>query len=623
MDITNPGLVNVADQAIGNPSTAVQSLAIPEDSDVLVPVSGQGTPRAEDVTSAGGTAGPTPTEVIVGGQPPASPSQSRGEIPGVAPQFLPSPQANLANTVLQQSIPQSQTAEFTVAAGTSIQTNQDAATQRDYTVTQVLDADTGKPPVVPTPPSYGTFNSVQDTGRSTVTVVSPTPLTGSSALSSGDVVNIAGAPASPYDGPHQASNVLSINGLALKAINPLTGKTTLGSTATLPSSLASAKKIQVTGAPYTGLWTPSDVVSMAGNIDGVFDNGGVLPGTVIIAADSATALADSQLVRLAAPGYTGFCQVSPGSVVNVAGAFGHVTSGVGSVTIQAGNTSGLVIGQQVEITGSAHYNGIYRIQDVTPTTFKIPWSGPYYQDAGSWQVYNFVVDVPYSGSTTIGNWSSNTFDIDTPFTTDLTVPAATWNVYTFEIAAAYGATASGAWNRIQPAVIPTSRYRLSVSPADLLSFGISLLGRIITFDGATLTVADRRATRPIAYFGAGYIIIDADEPDDPVMPVLAIPQPGDTLSMYVQRQNSEVFSATSAASQDVDVFPLAGGVPAQPPAPNPSAPQGLSSMGTVDVTVGPQPGAPIITSGVRVPTAINVNVSDQATSVGLPVEVHA
>ena len=35
MDVTNPGLVNVADQVVGNPSTAVQSLAIPEDSNPL------------------------------------------------------------------------------------------------------------------------------------------------------------------------------------------------------------------------------------------------------------------------------------------------------------------------------------------------------------------------------------------------------------------------------------------------------------------------------------------------------------------------------------------------------------------------------------------------------------
>ena len=326
MDVTNPGLVNVADQVIGNPSVAVSSLAIPEDSDVLVPVANQGMPRARDVAAAGDTTGPTPTSSDVIQQQPASPSQSRGEIPGVAPQFLPFPQNNLTNTVDQQSIPQSQTAEFSVAAGTVIQTNQNAATQRDYTVTKVLDADTGLPPVIPT-------------------------------------------------------------------------------------------------------------------------------------------------------------------------------------------------------------------------------------------------------------------------------------------------------------AAPTTRLKLFVAPTDLLSFGISLLGRILTFDSSILTVADRKATRPITYFGQDYVIIDVNEPDDPSMPVLAIPQPGDTFFIYVQRQNSEVFSDTNAASQNVDVFPPAGGVPAQPPTPNPFTPQNQLSMGTVDVSVGPQPnqqaGVPaIITGGVQVPTAINVNVADQATSVGLPKNIY-
>jgi hypothetical protein len=40
------------------------------------------------------------------------------------------------------------------------------------------------------------------------------------------------------------------------------------------------------------------------------------------------------------------------------------------------------------------------------------------------------------------------------------------------------------------------------------------------------------------------------------------------------------------------------------------------------VSVGPQPNQPIITSGVQVPTAINVNVADQATSVGTPKNVY-
>ena len=623
MDVTNPGLVNVADHVVGNPSVAVSSLAVPENDDVLVPIANQGTPRAEDVAAAGDSTGPTPSNSNVIQQQPASPSQSRGEIPGVAPQFLPFPQNNLVNTIEQQNIPQSQTAEFSVAAGTVIQTNQDAATQRDYTVTKVIDPDTGLPPVVPTPPLSGSFSSVQNTGGSTVTVMSPPTVP---PLSNGDVINIAGTPSSLYAGPQQVGNVLALAGQVQKAINPGAGKTTLGSSTTLPAGLAAAKKISVTGAPYTSPpnapWSISNVVSVSGNIDGIFDNSAVLPGTVVIAANAATTLAANQLIYLAATGYTGFGQVSPGTVVNVAGSFGHVTAGIGVVTIQAGSTTGLGDGRYVEITGSAHYNGIYKIQNVTPTTFDILWAGPYSDDAGSWQCYNFVVNIPYSGSTATGGWASNTFDINTAFTTDFAAPPANWTVYSFEITATYAGTASGTWSRIEPTAAPTTRLKLFVAPTDLLSFGISLLGRILTFDSNIPTVADRKATRPITYFGNDYVIIDVNEPDDPFVPVLAYPQTGDTFFIYVQRQNSEVFSDTAAASQNVDVFPPGGGVPAQPPAPNPFVPQNQLSMGTVDVSVGPQPNKPIITSGVQVPTAINVNVANQATSVGLPKNVY-
>lgn len=622
MDVTNPGLVNVADHVVGNPSVAVSSLAIPENNDVLVPVANQGEPRAVDVTAAGDSTGPTPSNSNVIQQQPASPSQSRGEIPGVAPQFLPFPQNNIVNTVDQQNVPQSQTAEFSVAAGTVIQTNQNAATQRDYTVTKVLDADTGLPPVVPTPPVTGSFSSVQNTGGSTVTVMSPPAIP---PLSNGDVVNIAGTPSS-YDGAQQVSNVLALAGQVQKAINPGTGKTTLGSSTTLPPELVTAKKIQVSGAPYTSPpnapWSISNVVSISGNIDGIFDNSAVLPGTVIIAAGAATALVNNQLVYLTATGYTGFGQVSPGTVVNVAGSFGHVTAGIGVVTIQAGSTTGLINGQYVEITGSAHYNGIYKIQNVTPTTFDIVWAGPYSDDAGSWKCYNFVVNIPYSGSSATGNWASNTFDINTAFITDFTSSPNNWTVYSFEITATYVSPASGTWSRIEPTAAPTTRLKLFVTPTDLQSFGISLLGRILTFDGNILTVADRKATRPITYFGNDYVIIDVNEPDDPFIPTLAIPQVGDTFFIYVQRQNSEVFTDNAAASQNVDVFPPGGGVPAQPPVPNPFVPQNQLSMGTVDVSVGPQPNKPIITAGVQVPTAINVNVANQATSVGLPKNVY-
>ena len=61
-DITNPGLVNVADQAF-KPDLKVDSLAIPLDDDVLVPVANQ------DIDPVTGNplsvAFPTPAESIV------------------------------------------------------------------------------------------------------------------------------------------------------------------------------------------------------------------------------------------------------------------------------------------------------------------------------------------------------------------------------------------------------------------------------------------------------------------------------------------------------------------------------------------------------------------------------
>jgi hypothetical protein len=53
-------------------------------------------------------------------------------------------------------------------------------------------------------------------------------------------------------------------------------------------------------------------------------------------------------------------------------------------------------------------------------------------------------------------------------------------------------------------------------------------------------------------------------------------------------------------------------------------PTGISNenfQGTTEVSTGLQPGEPVITSGEKAPTAINVNVSDQDAVIGLPVNV--
>ena len=621
MDVTNPGLVNVADQVIGNPSTAVQSLAIPEDSDVLVPVADEGYPRAGDVTATedgGGSTGPTPSNESVIQQPPASPSQSRGQIPGVAPTFLPFPQDNLINTVDQQQSSQSQAQapEFTVIGPSrTVQTNQDADTQRDYMITSVRDADTGGPVVVPSPSLSGAFGSVQNTGGSTVTLVSPTPLTG---LSTNDVVSVAGTPPT-YDGVNQAGNVLSLAGTFGAAAASISGtKTTLGSVTPLPAGLSSAKAVSIAGAPYTGDHRLSNMV----NLSGTFISSGATtpPGPqIIISSPSPTGIANGQLVNL--PGTYSWKSVS--NVVNLSGSFSSaadsiVNPGVTTTLTSLGSLPATMQnGQRVIIAGSAHYDNapgttwVISNVDLLAGTFDIstPFTG---NDSGNWSVHTFQITAALGA--TSGTWTAYTFDIDVaPGIT----AAGSWTVYTFEIPATYSTNESGTWTRVTTPGYATSRFRLYVSPPDLTSFGLSLAGRKMVFDDVVLplTVANNGATRTVAYFGQDYVVVSKDDPADPFVPSLATPQAGDSFALYVQRQGSEVFSDSLGTASDVTILPVTPKV-GVPPIPS------FILEGPISVSTGPQPGKPIITGGVQVPTAITVNVADQASSVGLPANVY-
>jgi hypothetical protein len=621
MDITNPGLVNVADQSCGNPSTAVQSLAIPIDSDALVPVADEGHPRADDVTSTkdgGGSKGPTPADAIVIQQPPASPSQSLGQIPGVAPLFLPFPQISLVNTVdgQQSSQSQAQAPEFTVMGPSrSVQTNQDEDTLRDYTITGVRDADTGGPVVVPSPPPAGSFGSVQDTGGSTVTVVSPAPLAG---LAAGDAVSLAGAPPT-YDGIHQISNVLSLSGTFGAAAASISGtKTTLGSTTPLPAGLASAKAVSIAGAPYTGDHLLSDVVNSSGTF--IAAGSTTPPGPqIIISSPSPTGLSDGQLVNL--PGTYLWRTVS--DVTDLSGSFvsaadSIVNPGVTTTLTSLGSLPAtLQDGQRVIITGSAHYNNapgtawVISNVNLIAGTFDIStaFAG---NDSGNWSVHTFQITAAPGAAS--GTWTAYTFDIDVaPGITS----SGAWTVYTFEISAAYSGSESGTWTKSLPPGYTTSRYRLYVSPQDLLSSGLSLAGRPIVFDDVVLpqTAANNGAARTVEYFGSGYIIVSRDNPADPLVPSLATPQAGDSFTLHIQRQGSETFNESLGSVSDVTILPPPINVP---PAPVPS----FASEGPIGVSTGPQPGKPIITGGVQAPTAITVNVADQATSVGLPANVY-
>jgi hypothetical protein len=164
----------------------------------------------------------------------------------------------------------------------------------------------------------------------------------------------------------------------------------------------------------------------------------------------------------------------------------------------------------------------------------------------------------------------------------------------------------------------TTRYMLVVNPPNpvLTAFPVTMLGRQVVFADDTLTAGDQGAARIITGFGANFVVVN--QADDSVsngdVPVLAQPQAGDTFTIDTQRQGSEQVNTTSSPTVDVIILP-------PPPTfvPNPAQSQG--SLGTLNVSTGPQPVPPPVTSGTRVPTATNVFVADQATSVGLPVNV--
>jgi hypothetical protein len=160
----------------------------------------------------------------------------------------------------------------------------------------------------------------------------------------------------------------------------------------------------------------------------------------------------------------------------------------------------------------------------------------------------------------------------------------------------------------------TTRFALVVAPPSLNSYPISILGREIVFDSATITTADRDAVRVITGYKTNYIVIDKEDPEDETVPLLADPVVGDTFWLDVEREGSQDIIQHSDAPTNVYISPA-------PPSfvPNPS--QALINAGNVDISTGPQPGQPIITSGTSAPTAITVQVADQATSVGLPTNV--
>jgi hypothetical protein len=163
----------------------------------------------------------------------------------------------------------------------------------------------------------------------------------------------------------------------------------------------------------------------------------------------------------------------------------------------------------------------------------------------------------------------------------------------------------------------TTRFMLVVGLPNFTSYPVTVLGRQITFTDDTITVDNQGANRIITGFSTNYVVIDRYDPteDDGNVASMDIPQVGDTFILDIQRAGSEQVNTKSLPSTDVFIFP-------PPPTFVPDPPQALQDLGEVDVSTGPQPGTPIITSGTAAPTAVNVYVADQSTSVGLPTNVN-
>ena len=168
----------------------------------------------------------------------------------------------------------------------------------------------------------------------------------------------------------------------------------------------------------------------------------------------------------------------------------------------------------------------------------------------------------------------------------------------------------------------TTRYLLVLAPPLLSSYPVSMLGRQVTFADDTTTAANQGANRIITGYSTNYIVIDQTGPDtndDGSVPVMATPVMGDTLWLDVQRNGAEQVNYDTGITQEVFIQPKPG---VNVPFPSQALLVQGGFNGGTNSSTGPQPGKPIITSGVQVPTAINVEVIKQATTVGTPVNVY-
>jgi hypothetical protein len=618
MDVNNPGLVDVASQVPGNPSTKVDATSVPENNNVLTDVADSAQTRPTN--DVGSTTFPIPSEVVVGEQVHVLPSLALGQQTSEVPNVV------VADAVLGQGswqlidpadpnsgrkwVPVS---EFVVAGpGASLQTNTTDATEVTETITAVRDADTEQP----LPPLgialNGYFASVVTLGGTQITLCSPTSLP--AGFVDGLSVQITNSTVPAYNGTYIISGVAAPTGTFTSAVNKGGGLVTFCSPIALPAAFADGYTVVISGssvAAYDGARTISNVASISGSVASIVDPGiantircnspVALPATLV--AGYTVLLSGSSV-----PAYDGTRLVS--AVSHLTGTFTSLAD-LGGMKIRFTSPiplpATLVNGCTVVISGSTApgIDGTHVISGVTANTFDIDgfWTAT---GTGNFDVYMFDLNVAYAGTAT-SNFSAFTFDMTVAFSATATGAFA---AHTFDVTVPFSASATGNWATLAVA----TRFRIYVNPATLTSYPISLLGREILFDG-NITPANEGASRLITGYGANFVVVDRNDPSDTSVPILSNPQIGDTFTIDTEREGSEEFSRVFEAPAEVTIFP-------DPPA---FVPNVVPNFMLTDsfVSTGVQPNDPndVLTSGTRVPAAIDVKVSDQATTVGLPKDV--
>lgn len=159
----------------------------------------------------------------------------------------------------------------------------------------------------------------------------------------------------------------------------------------------------------------------------------------------------------------------------------------------------------------------------------------------------------------------------------------------------------------------TTRYRLLTAPPSLTSYPVSLLGRQIVFTDLS---ANPGAARTITGYSGDFVVVNREDtdPGNGSVATLSEPLPGDTFQVSTQRLGAEEVSTTAAAAVDVFILP-------EPPQFSPSPAQALLGGGTSEISTGPQPAPPAPSSGTPAPPSRTVEVADQSSVVGLPVNV--